>query len=114
MRCRTNERLADACVTESDSYGGGGSVMVWGGISARYHTDLIIVDQNITGAKYSDNILAAVVRPFLQAHPQVNEFQHDNASPHTAEISRDYLVTNNINTMEWPSNSPDLSPIENL
>ena len=30
---RRNERLADSCISETDRYGGGASLMVWGGIS---------------------------------------------------------------------------------
>ena len=41
-------------------------------------------------------------------------FQHDNARPHTARATMDYLVQNNINVLPWPFKSPDLNPIEHL
>jgi transposase len=44
----------------------------------------------------------------------MQEFQQDNARPHVARICMAYLNQENINTMDWPSKSPDLSPIENL
>ena len=39
-------------------------------------------------------------------------FQQDNATPHTARITRQFLANNNINVMQWPAVSPVVSPIE--
>ena len=41
-------------------------------------------------------------------------FQQDNDPKHTAHIVRDYMISQNIPTLEWPAQSPDLNPIENL
>ena len=38
--------------------------------------------------------------------------QQDNASSHTARATQQYLQALNINTIAWPSLSPDLAPIE--
>ena len=38
---------------------GGGSVMVWGGISWPYKTQIIVVDGNVTAHQYIDEILRA-------------------------------------------------------
>ena len=48
--------LADACVFERDRYGGG-SVMVWGGISHGVKSPLIVVPGNLTAVRYRDEIL---------------------------------------------------------
>lgn len=37
---------------------------------------------------------------------------HDNASSHTADLTRQYLVENKINIMEHPPYSPDLAPCD--
>ena len=111
---RPNERLADACISENDRYGGGGSVMVWGGISGRYRTDLVVVQGNLTGIRYRDEILMRHVHPFMTNHPDVNLFQHDNARPHTARVCQAYLQNAGIQVMDWPAKSPDLSQIENV
>ena len=41
-------------------------------------------------------------------------FQQDNDPKHTSKIVQDYLREKNISTLSWPSNSPDLKPIEHI
>ena len=51
---------------------------------------------------------------FIPFHGPNVTFMHDNARPHSAEITRQLLATNNINVLDWPANSPDLIPIEQV
>ena len=39
---------------------------------------------------------------------------HNNARPHAARVCRQYLEDEGIDTIEWPSPSPELNPIEHL
>ncbi len=41
-------------------------------------------------------------------------FQHDNDPKHTAKATKECLKKKHIKVLEWPSQSPDLHPIENL
>jgi len=41
-------------------------------------------------------------------------FQQDLAPCHTAKKVAKFMTDNNIKTLPWPENSPDLNPIENL
>ena len=40
--------------------------------------------------------------------------QQDNDPKHTSRVAKDFIVENEIRTIDWPSNSPDLNPIENM
>jgi len=108
---RRGERYADACVIENDRFGGG-SVMVWGGISHGFKSQLIVLDGTLNAARYRDEILRPVVVPLVQRYNLT--FQQDNARPHVARICQNFLTAQNIQPLDWPAYSPDLSPIEHL
>ena len=40
--------------------------------------------------------------------------QQDNDPKHTSRVAKEFLKNNVPEVMDWPSNSPDLNPIENL
>ena len=87
--------------------------MVWAGINNNRKTNLVIINGNLNAQPYRDEILAPVVIPYVNANPNAI-FQQDNARPHTARLTTQYLQANNVDVFEWPSKSPDLSPIEQV
>ena len=110
-RC-SGERYHEQNVIQRDQYGGG-SVMVWGGITCNTKMDLITVQGMLTAAGYCAQIIQPVIVPFARQRPGVI-IQQDNARPHTARYTMDVLNNNNVQLLEWPSRSPDLSPIEHM
>jgi len=69
---------------------------------------------NLNAVCYLNNVLSAVVLHFIHNQQSHMRFQHDNGTIHTARITRPFLANNNINVMQWPAVSPDVSPIEHL
>ena len=109
---RLGERYSNACVREVDRFGGGGSVMVWGGIFHGVKTPLVVIQGNLTAVRYRDQVLLPQVLPLVIAHNLT--FQHDNARPLVARVCRDFPNQNNVQVLDWPPYSPDLNPIEHL
>ena len=87
--------------------------MVWAGINNNRKTNLVIINGNLNVQRYRDEILTPVVIPYVNANPNAI-FQQDNARPHTARLTMQYLPANNVDVMEWSSKSPDLSPVEQV
>ena len=55
---------------------GGGSIMVWGGITGNARTPLVVINGNLTCARYRDEILQAHIVPFVRQHAVT--LQHDH------------------------------------
>ena len=41
-------------------------------------------------------------------------YQQDNDPKHTSKVTKQFLETEVPETIDWPSNSPDINPIENI
>lgn len=93
---------------------GGASLMVWAGISADFRTELVILDENMNGNVYLQQILRPIVVPRAQNVGNNFIYMDDNARPHRARIVNEFFYQNGINRMWWPALSSDLNPIEQI
>ncbi|GFS83164.1 DDE_3 domain-containing protein [Trichonephila clavipes] len=78
-----------------------------GAISYDSRSTLIVKRGPLTGQRYVDDILRPHVGPFLNGLPGVI-FQKDNARPHTARVTQDFL--RHFQTIPWPAYSPRFDP----
>ena len=73
---------------------GDGSVTVWGCFSFDCKLDLYVLDGNLTGQKYRDNVLSPRIVPHFDNHALADRpmFMDDNARPHRAGIVQHFFT----------------------
>jgi hypothetical protein len=102
-------------------------VMVWACFTGERLGPLVICDEGGIGANEYEDILYdglfSLIDDILQppesdtiqvADQDTFLFMQDNAPCHKAECILEFLHENRIPLMEWPPQSPDLNPLENL
>jgi len=83
-----------------------------GGIGANEYEDILydrlfsLIDDLLEPPKDAETIQVANENTFL--------FMQDNASCHKAQEVLDFLAEYQVPVIQWPAQSPDLNPIENL
>jgi hypothetical protein len=87
---RCGERSAACNILQHDRYGGG-SVMVWGGISLGCRTALhVLARGSLTAIRYRDEIIRPLVRPYAGAVGPGFLLMQDNARPHVAGVCQQF------------------------
>lgn len=99
---------------------GGGNIKLWSVIS---YTDvgwICKIDGNLNKVLYKEILqddLEQTIEYVCEELGLEREqiiFQQDNDPKHTSNLVKDYLKGQFYKTIEWPAQSPDLNPIENM
>jgi transposase len=114
------KKTGDNRLTEQDIQGtvkfGGGSIMMWGCMTAKGVGFACRIDGNMDAEVYVnilDEYLLQTIKYYKLDRNHII-FQQDNDPKHTSRIARNWLDDHSIEVLEWPPQSPDLSPIEHL
>ena len=88
--------------------------MIWGCFSD-YGIGPIQLIRGIMDRQVYVDILENVVIPYAEDNmPLKWVFQQDNDPEHTSRKAKQWSRDNKVEVMEWPAQSPDRNPIENL
>lgn len=89
---------------------------VWAGISARGPTCFKLFEQGhaIDAERYQEILKECLFGTADILYPEGYVLVQDNARAHVAWDTLLFLVGNGVDFSSWPSQSPDLNPIENL
>ena len=114
---KVDERLRPECVSRRIEWETTcrAPVMFWGCISYYGVGTLTPVEGNMNTEKYisvlDDNLWSVIARHFSN---RLWIFQEDNAPCHVSVRANLWKEENNINTLPWPAQSPDLNIMENV
>ena len=113
VRRNKDEEFNHRC-TVSTLQGGGGSVLIWGVISAHGPEPIDRLDDRINSVKYIDMLDAHFVAYFDDNLEDNPIFMQDNPPIRTAGNVKRFLLRHNIPCVNLPAQSPDFNRIENV
>ncbi|GFS99469.1 transposable element Tcb1 transposase [Trichonephila clavipes] len=111
-RC-THEEFSPQCLKPTVKYPT--KVMVWGCMSSHSIGRFHIVSGTVKAMDYIEilqNKLLLTARDLFRNQSWI--FQDDNAPCHRAKVDQKWLKDHTVNRMNWPGQSPDPNPIENV
>lgn len=90
-------------------------IMVWGIISVLGAGRLHVCEGNMNAVQYINVMQNCALPQMREWFPDGNfVFMQDKAPCHTARTVKAVFLAENVQLLEWPGNSPDLNPIENI
>ena len=113
VRLKVGEELSPKCLKASVKFGGK-SVMVWGMISGDGEGPLVWLQGKVNAGVYKQLMKDHVLPVLWNSTKQPSQFMQEYAPCHKAMVVMNFLKAETITVMDWPPQSPDLNPIENV
>ena len=89
-------------------------IMVWGAFNIKGQLSCYSFRTTMDGPFYVEILRKHLLGGARKQFGSCWRYQQDNDPKHTSKVAKQFLETEVPETIDWPSNSPDINPIENI